>query len=363
METRAASTRETSAGRTWTGVCAHAEQVEVEPDGLSTYHLHVVPHLWRTTRRKNSRIFQHLSLVDIAVKLLEEWKIEVLVELDRSRFPRFEYRVQYAETDFVFLTRILEEAGISYTFRDPEGEGGRDQDGPRRRAAHLRRAGRRAPPLRQPQGRHAEGRPLLPRAARAPGARRPRDRARLRLPGPARSGALLPGEAHRDARREARGLRVPARQRLHRGLGGRVGARRRARGQGVRRAQARGRATRPSRRRAEDELPRPPRGRGHVAPRAPAPRPRGQEAPDHAPGHRGHVRRARTPRPTPRCSPTSPTSRRWSPPSRRSWACRARSSSARGARRSTPTSSAACACSSTGTARASATSTARAASA
>jgi type VI secretion system secreted protein VgrG len=115
---------ETTTGRTWTGVCAHAEQVEVEPDGLSTYQMHIVPTLWRTTHRKNSRIFQHLSLPDIAVSVLKEWKIEVDLQLDRGLFPRFEYRVQYGETDFVFLTRILEEAGISYTFRDPEGEGG-----------------------------------------------------------------------------------------------------------------------------------------------------------------------------------------------------------------------------------------------
>ncbi len=120
--------REEGGARTWTGVCAHAEQVEVEPDGLSTYQLRVVPTLWRTTRRKNSRIFQHLSLPDIAAAVLAEWKIEVDFELDKRAFPRFEYRVQYGETDFVFLTRILEEAGISYTFRDPESEAGEEAE-------------------------------------------------------------------------------------------------------------------------------------------------------------------------------------------------------------------------------------------
>ncbi len=37
--------------------------------------------------------------------------------------PRLEYRVQYGESDFAFLCRILEEAGISFTFVD-EGEKG-----------------------------------------------------------------------------------------------------------------------------------------------------------------------------------------------------------------------------------------------
>ena len=105
--------------RAWTGVCAHMEQVEAESSGLSTYYLRIVPTLWRATRRKNNRIFQHLTLPEIASAVLAEWGIEPVLELDASAFPRFEYRVQYAETDFAFLSRILEEAGVAYVFRDP----------------------------------------------------------------------------------------------------------------------------------------------------------------------------------------------------------------------------------------------------
>jgi type VI secretion system secreted protein VgrG len=96
------------------------EQVEAETTGLSTYYLRIVPWLWRATRRKNNRIFQHLSLPEIAGKVLAEWDIDPVLELDVTAFPRFEYRVQYAETDFAFLSRVLEEAGIAYVFRDPD---------------------------------------------------------------------------------------------------------------------------------------------------------------------------------------------------------------------------------------------------
>jgi len=106
--------------RAWTGVVAHMEQVEAETSGLSTYYLRIVPALWRATRRKNNRIFQHLTLPEIAGIVLAEWGIEPLLELDATSFPRFEYRVQYGETDFAFLSRILEEAGIAYVFRDPD---------------------------------------------------------------------------------------------------------------------------------------------------------------------------------------------------------------------------------------------------
>ena len=106
--------------RAWTGVVAHMEQVEAETSGLSTYYLRIVPALWRATRRKNNRIFQHLTLPEIAGVVLAEWGIEPLLELDATSFPRFEYRVQYGETDFAFLSRILEEAGVAYVFRDPD---------------------------------------------------------------------------------------------------------------------------------------------------------------------------------------------------------------------------------------------------
>jgi type VI secretion system secreted protein VgrG len=110
----------TGALRAWTGVVAHMEQVEAEAGGLSTYYLRIVPALWRATRRKNNRIFQHLTLPEIAAVVLAEWGIEPLLELDATSFPRFEYRVQYGETDFAFLSRILEEAGVAYVFRDPD---------------------------------------------------------------------------------------------------------------------------------------------------------------------------------------------------------------------------------------------------
>ncbi|HSN98070.1 MAG TPA: contractile injection system protein, VgrG/Pvc8 family, partial [Candidatus Nanopelagicales bacterium] len=63
-------------GRIWNGVVREATQEEVEPDGLSTYALVLVPHLWLLGRRRNNRRWQRLSAPEIAVKLLEEWGIQ-----------------------------------------------------------------------------------------------------------------------------------------------------------------------------------------------------------------------------------------------------------------------------------------------
>src|ERR1700729_2285654 len=49
--------------RTWTGVCSHAEQVQAEPTGLSTYSFRIVPTLWLLQERRNHRIYQHMSIV------------------------------------------------------------------------------------------------------------------------------------------------------------------------------------------------------------------------------------------------------------------------------------------------------------
>ena len=105
----------TTTSRVWTGICSHMELVQAEPSGLSTYFLKIVPALWRTTLRRNNRIFQHLTIPAIVQKVLAEWQIKPELKLSAT-YPTFEFRVQYGETDFAFVSRLLEEAGITYFF-------------------------------------------------------------------------------------------------------------------------------------------------------------------------------------------------------------------------------------------------------
>jgi type VI secretion system secreted protein VgrG len=102
--------------REWRGICCHFEQLQAESTGLSSYLVRIAPALWLLTQRQNSRIFQHLTLPQIVGKILEEWGIEHVFEIDASSHPRHEYCVQYGETDFAFVSRLLEQAGISYRF-------------------------------------------------------------------------------------------------------------------------------------------------------------------------------------------------------------------------------------------------------
>ena len=109
--------------RTWTGICERCEQTRVEPSGLSTYELTIVPALWLLGRRRNHRLFQHMSHVDIVVALLSEWNVSHALALDRAAYPRLELRCQYGETDLAFFSRMLEEAGISYFFTEDAEKG------------------------------------------------------------------------------------------------------------------------------------------------------------------------------------------------------------------------------------------------
>jgi type VI secretion system secreted protein VgrG len=106
------------ATRRFAGICSYMEQIDAEPTGASTYFLRIVPAMWMLTQRRNHRVFQHLSAPQIVKRLLKEWSLEARWKIEADRYPKLEYRVQYGESDFNFIRRILEESGISFSFTD-----------------------------------------------------------------------------------------------------------------------------------------------------------------------------------------------------------------------------------------------------
>ncbi len=106
--------------RTIRGVCLSAEQVKAEDAGVSSYALVLGPKLALLGYRSRHRIFQHQTAVEIATMILGEWGVTTRVALDLARYPTLPYRVQHGETDLAFLSRVLEEAGITFTFPTEE---------------------------------------------------------------------------------------------------------------------------------------------------------------------------------------------------------------------------------------------------
>jgi type VI secretion system secreted protein VgrG len=84
------------------------------------YRLVLRPWLWLATRRADTRIFQHLSVVDIIKQVFEPFTPDFELKLSASYAPR-EYCVQYRESDFNFVSRLMEQEGIYYHFNHADG--------------------------------------------------------------------------------------------------------------------------------------------------------------------------------------------------------------------------------------------------
>ncbi|MBW2740154.1 MAG: type VI secretion system tip protein VgrG [Deltaproteobacteria bacterium] len=87
---------------------------------FSHYTATMVPWLWLLTRTADSRIFQKLSVPDIVEKIFTEKGFLDYKLLLNDSYDKRDYCVQYRETDFNFVSRLLEEEGICYLFEHDE---------------------------------------------------------------------------------------------------------------------------------------------------------------------------------------------------------------------------------------------------
>ncbi|MHC5539754.1 type VI secretion system Vgr family protein [Singulisphaera rosea] len=98
--------------RHFSGICSRISQ-GAQDNTFISYQMDVVPQAWFLTKRAQSRIFQQMSVPDILKKVLAG--LDVTYELQGTYEPR-DYCVQYRETDFNFVSRLMEEEGIFYFF-------------------------------------------------------------------------------------------------------------------------------------------------------------------------------------------------------------------------------------------------------
>jgi type VI secretion system secreted protein VgrG len=98
---------------------AHGILSAVRLTGLSNakpyYRATLVPKLWRLRHVTNSRIFQEATVDHIVKQILDSGEVKHRWDLTAG-YPTLNYCVQYRETDFDFVSRLLEEAGIFYFF-------------------------------------------------------------------------------------------------------------------------------------------------------------------------------------------------------------------------------------------------------
>lgn len=83
------------------------------------YRLHLAPWLALTQYSADCRIFQNMSIVDIVSQVLGNYPFPLKKKLADS-YPKLTFTVQYNESDFQFVSRLLERAGIAYYFEHDE---------------------------------------------------------------------------------------------------------------------------------------------------------------------------------------------------------------------------------------------------
>src|SRR6267154_731905 len=101
--------------RSWNGhvsrfVCSGGD------NRFSYYHAEIVPWLWFLTRTADCQIFQNKTIPEIIKKVFQDHGFQDFQDRTQGSYPQREYVVQYRETAFNFVSRLMEEYGIFYFF-------------------------------------------------------------------------------------------------------------------------------------------------------------------------------------------------------------------------------------------------------
>ncbi len=83
---------------------------------FNNYRVYIVPNIWALTLNKNTRVFQDMTVVDVIKQVLSTYSISPTDDTT-NKYPKLEYCTQYRETDFAFVSRLMEQFGIIYYFK------------------------------------------------------------------------------------------------------------------------------------------------------------------------------------------------------------------------------------------------------
>lgn len=102
-------------GRMFTGTCISVEAMGMR-DGDDHYVAQIRPWFWMLTLERNTRVFQEMNVRKIIEEVLGEHGFSDFEFKTSETYEDREYCVQYRETDFAFVSRLMEEEGIYYFF-------------------------------------------------------------------------------------------------------------------------------------------------------------------------------------------------------------------------------------------------------
>jgi type VI secretion system secreted protein VgrG len=102
-----------------TGIITEFHYIETNTD-VSVYKAIVVSNLWILTQSNQYRVLQKISIPDIVQEVLKEYSLDKSAQfkVNKSNFPNQEYVAQFNESDYHFINRIMENAGLWFIIKE-----------------------------------------------------------------------------------------------------------------------------------------------------------------------------------------------------------------------------------------------------
>jgi type VI secretion system secreted protein VgrG len=100
-----------------------SEFAQTDQDSQFTYYqAQIVPWLWFLGHTSDSRIFQNRTIPEILMQIFQDFGFRDFKSALRGAYERHEVVVQYRETEFNFISRLMEKEGIFYFFEHEQGK-------------------------------------------------------------------------------------------------------------------------------------------------------------------------------------------------------------------------------------------------
>lgn len=86
------------------------------PQYFNRYRARLRPRLWRLTQSQHCRFFHDKTALEIITPILQDAQLDLQNQC-RTNYRKRPHCVQYHESDFAFISRLMEEEGICYFFQ------------------------------------------------------------------------------------------------------------------------------------------------------------------------------------------------------------------------------------------------------
>jgi type VI secretion system secreted protein VgrG len=108
-----------SSGTRWVNGIVTSFEQGAGDDEYNEYRATIMPAMWELTLASNCRVFQNQTVLDVVKKIFTDYGLSIS-DQTKGTYAKLEYCTQYSESDFHFVSRLLQEHGISYWFEHSE---------------------------------------------------------------------------------------------------------------------------------------------------------------------------------------------------------------------------------------------------